>query len=98
MRLRTTLSIELNEKRLDEYRDELLDRGEVLYSDDPYGGDKDVRHWPGYPSEWTSLTDITDLIEAKAIVRTEVLKVEAAPAPIALDSTPRRKWWQLWRR
>lgn len=69
MKLHATFSLELDEERLEEHRQELLDKGEALY-DDELG-----KLWPGTPDEWTTLTDVVDLVDERAIIRTELVDV-----------------------
>jgi hypothetical protein len=71
VRLHVTLSLELDEKRLEGYREELDAKGEL-----------DL--FPGQPKEWTSILDLIDLIDHHAIVRTELLEVREGPAPFTV--------------
>jgi len=95
-RLRVLFSIELDRERLEEYRDELVERGEVLYSEEKIGttGTIELKHWPGTPEEWESLTDLVDLVDPKvgAIVRTELLEVGEGPAPLELVKPKPKSW------
>lgn len=92
-KLHVLLAVNLNDERLQEYKLELLDAGEPLYTEDPVVGP--VRLWPGEPSEWASIMDLVDLAAspARAIESTEILEVREAPA--SSSSSPR--WWEVWR-
>lgn len=97
-RLHVRVAVDLNDGALDELRDALLASGEVLYTQQttPGVGTIDVKHWPGAPSEWTSLVDVTDLFDAGVIERTEILEVTEGPE--AWTPAGSKRWWQLWRR
>lgn len=96
-RIRAEFSIELDDDRLEAYKLELIDKGEDLYVYDPLV-DREVRHWPGYPDEWDSITDVVDLMgePALAILRTELVSVTEAPAGLAVDGKRHRPRWLAW--
>lgn len=97
-RLRATFSIELDRDRLLEHRDELLSRGEELYTEQSLGPHDriTVKQWPGEPEEWLTLEDVIDLMQVGAVLRTELVELDEAPPPITLASSSswrrRLKW------
>ena len=101
-RLRVLFAVELDRDRLEAYRDELLEREEPLYTEERFPqGTITVKHWPGEPHEWTSLTDVVDLMapDVGAITRTELLYVDEGPPPsvsLAAGAPSRWRRWFRW--
>lgn len=92
-RLHVTIAVELDREALTAHRDDLLDKGEQLYTEEDFGslGKITVKHWPGEPEEWASLADITDLVTVGGVItRTEVVKVTEGEKPWA---APKRSLW-----
>lgn len=95
-RLRVLFAITLDRDRLLAHRDELLSRGEELYTEERFkAGTITVKQWPGEPEEWTSLSDLVDLMapNVAAITSTELLEVAEGPARLtALEAVPPAGW------